>query len=42
MALGSVAGGWTGATVGRRLPGALLRAVIVVLAAVAIAILVTR
>jgi uncharacterized protein len=42
MAVGSLAGGYAGATVGRRLPGPLLRAAIVVLAAVAIAILVTR
>jgi uncharacterized protein len=42
MAVGSLAGGWAGATAGRRLPGPLLRAAIVVLAGVAITILVTR
>jgi uncharacterized membrane protein YfcA len=42
LAVGSLAGGWTGATVGRRLPGPLLRAAIVVLAGVAITILVRR
>jgi uncharacterized membrane protein YfcA len=42
LALGSLAGGWAGATVGRRLPATLLRAAIVVLAAIAITILVTR
>ncbi len=42
MAVGSLAGGWTGATVGRRLPGPLLRVAIVVLAGVAITILVSR
>ncbi len=42
MAVGSVAGGWAGATVGRRLPGPLLRTAIIVLAAVAITLLVRR
>ncbi len=42
LAVGSLAGGWTGATVGRRLPGPLLRAAIVVLAGVAITLLVRR
>ena len=42
LTLGSLAGGWAGATVGRRLPAALLRTAIVVLAVVAIAILVRR
>jgi uncharacterized membrane protein YfcA len=42
MAVGSVIGGWAGATVGRRLPGPLLRTAIVVLAGVAITLLVRR
>jgi uncharacterized protein len=42
MTAGSLAGGWTGATVGRRLPAPALRAGVVVLGVVAIAILVDR
>jgi uncharacterized membrane protein YfcA len=42
LAVGSLAGGWAGATVGRRLPSALLRTAIVGIAAVAIVILVRR
>jgi uncharacterized membrane protein YfcA len=42
LAVGSLAGGWAGATVGRRLPSALLRTAIVGIAVVAIVILVRR
>lgn len=42
MTVGSLGGGWTGARVARRLPAPLLRAGIVVLAVVAIALLVRR
>jgi uncharacterized membrane protein YfcA len=42
MTVGSLAGGWAGARVGRRLPAPALRAGIVALALVAIAILVDR
>ena len=42
LAVGSVVGGWAGSTVGRRLPGPLLRAAVVVLAVVAITLLVRR
>lgn len=42
LAVGSLAGGWVGATAGRRLPGPLLRGAVVVLAVVAITILVRR
>jgi uncharacterized membrane protein YfcA len=42
LAVGSLLGGVVGARVGRRLPSGLLRAVILVLAVVAIAVLVTR
>ena len=42
LTLGSLAGGWAGATAGRRVPAVLLRSAIVVIACVAIAILVRR
>jgi uncharacterized protein len=42
LTVGSLAGGWAGATVGRRLPSTLLRAAIVVIAAVAVVLLVRR
>ena len=42
IAVGSIAGGYVGARFGRRLPPAVLRAAIVVLGLVAIAVLVTR
>ena len=42
LAVGSLAGGWAGATTGRRLPGPVLRTAVVLLAVVAIAILVRR
>ena len=42
IAVGAIAGGYTGARFGRRLPAAVLRAAIVVLGLVAIAVLVTR
>lgn len=42
LAVGSLVGGWTGATLGRRLPGWLLRSVIVCIAVVAIVLLVSR
>ncbi len=42
LTLGSLAGGWAGATAGRRVPEAFLRAAVVVIAGVAITILVRR